>query len=48
VGKFQKQTWISRIGIYDEDMNLIGIAKPANPVKKTVDRSFTFKLKLDI
>lgn len=45
---FQKQTWISRIGIYDEDKNLIGIAKVANPVKKTEEREFTFKLKLDI
>jgi len=47
-GTFQKQTWISRIGIYDVDKNLIGIAKVANPVKKTEDREFTFKLKLDI
>ena len=47
-GTFQKQTWISRIGIYDEDKNLIGVAKVANPVKKTEDREFTFKLKLDI
>ena len=47
-GTFQKQTWISRIGIYDEDRNLIGITKVANPVKKTEDREFTFKLKLDI
>ena len=47
-GSFEKQTWISRIGIYDEDKNLIGVAKLANPVKKTEDREFTFKLKLDI
>jgi hypothetical protein len=45
---FQKQTWISQIGIYDEDKNLIAIAKLANPVRKTEDRDFTFKLKLDI
>ena len=44
---FQKQTWISQIGIYDEDKNLIAIAKLANPVRKTEDREFTFKLKLD-
>jgi hypothetical protein len=48
IGTFQKQTWISKIGIYDEDKNLIGIAKVANPVKKTEEREFTFKLKLDI
>ena len=45
---FQKQTYISRVGIYDKDKNLIGVAKVANPVKKTEDREFTFKLKLDI
>jgi len=45
---FQKQTWISQIGIYDDDKNLIAIAKLANPVRKTEDREFTFKLKLDI
>ena len=45
---FQKQTWISQIGVYDEDKNLIAIAKLANPVRKTEDRDFTFKLKLDI
>ena len=47
-GSFQKQTFISRVGIYDKDKNLIGVAKVANPVKKTEDREFTFKLKLDI
>jgi hypothetical protein len=46
-GHFQKQTWISKVGIYDKDKNLIGIAKLATPVKKTEEREFTFKLKLD-
>jgi len=45
---YKKQTYISKIGIYDKDRNLIGIAKVATPVKKTEDRDFTFKLKLDI
>ena len=45
---FKKQTYISKIGIYDENRNLIGIAKLATPVKKTEDRNLTFKLKLDI
>tara|TARA_R110000824_G_scaffold12307_1_gene54036 strand:- start:24 stop:1199 length:1176 start_codon:yes stop_codon:yes gene_type:complete len=45
---FKKITYISQIGIYDEDRNLIGIAKVATPVKKTEERDFTFKLKLDI
>ena len=47
-GSFEKTTYISKIGIYDEDKNLIGIAKVATPVKKTVERDFTFKIKLDI
>ena len=45
---FEKITYISKIGIYDKDRNLIGIAKLATPVKKTENREFTFKLKLDI
>ena len=44
---FAKQTYISKIGIYDENENLIAIASLANPVKKTEDRNYTFKLKLD-
>ena len=47
-GSFKKTTFISQVGIYDEHMNLIGTAKVAKPVKKTEDREFTFKLKLDI
>ena len=45
---FKKQTYISKIGLYDEEKNLIAIAKVATPVKKTEDRDLTFKLKLDI
>ena len=47
-GSFKKQTYISKIGLYDENRVLIGIAKLATPVKKTENREFTFKLKLDI
>ena len=47
-GSFKKATYISKVGIYDENKNLIGIAKVATPVKKTEERDFTFKLKLDI
>ena len=46
-GSFKKTTFISTIEIYDEDMNVIGVAKVAKPVKKTPEREFTFKLKLD-
>jgi hypothetical protein len=47
-GSFAKTTYISKIGISDINKNLIGIAKVAKPVKKTIERDFTFKLKLDI
>ena len=47
-GSFEKTTYISKIGIYDDQKNLIGIASVATPVKKTLDRDLTFKLKLDI
>jgi len=45
---FEKTTYISKIGIYDEDKNLIAVASLARPVKKTESRDLTFKLKLDI
>ena len=47
-GSFAKTTYISKIALYDEKKNLIGIAKLATPVKKTEDRDLTFKLKLDL
>ena len=46
-GTYEPQTYISKIGIFDKDKNLIGIAKVATPVKKTEERELTFKLKLD-
>tara|TARA_B100000131_G_C17665032_1_gene429868 strand:- start:63 stop:380 length:318 start_codon:yes stop_codon:yes gene_type:complete len=46
--KFQKHTYITKVAIYDEHMNVLGVAKVAKPVKKTEDREFSFKLKLDI
>ena len=46
--KFRKTTYISSVAIYDENKNLIGIAKLATPVKKTEDVEYTFKMKLDI
>ena len=45
---FQKTTYISKIGLYDEDKNLVAVASLARPVKKTESRDITFKLKLDI
>lgn len=45
---FRKQTFISKVGIFDKDQNLIAIANLATPVKKLEDRDYTFKIKLDI
>lgn len=46
--EFEKITYISRIGIFDEEKNLIGVAKVARPVRKKEIDSYTFKLKVDI
>ena len=45
---FKKHTYISKVVVYDEFMNVLGVAKVATPVKKTEEREFSFKLKLDI
>lgn len=45
---FQRETYISEIGIYDDNKNLIAIAKLANPIKKTEEKDFTFKLRFDV
>jgi hypothetical protein len=46
--KFRRQVYISKIGVYDEQKNLIGIATLANPVLKDENEDYVFKLKLDI
>jgi len=45
---FEKQTFISKVGIYDSNRNLIAIANLARPVRKKENDDYTFKLKLDI
>jgi len=45
---FAKQTYISQVGIYDDERNLLGVAKVARPVRKVEDNAYTFKLKLDL
>ena len=47
-GSLKKTTYITKIGVYDENKKLIGVASVAKPVKKTEERDLTFKLKLDI
>ncbi len=43
-----KEVFITRIGLYDKEKKLLGIASLANPVRKTENREFIFKLKIDI
>ena len=45
---FKRQVYISKIGIYDKNKNLIAVASLASPVLKQDDDDYTFKLKLDI
>ena len=45
---FSKHTYISSIGIYDENKNLIAKAKLATPIRKREIDEYIFKLKLDI
>ena len=47
-GSFERVTYVSRVNVYDENMNLIGIAKLATPIKKTEARDLTFKIKVDL
>ena len=46
-GSFKKQTYISKVGIYDKNQKLIAVAKLANPIRKTEERAYTFKIKMD-
>lgn len=45
---FERQVYISRVAIYDEDKKLIGIATLSNPILKKEAQDLSFKLKLDI
>tara|TARA_Y100001963_G_scaffold82007_1_gene113756 strand:- start:325 stop:1539 length:1215 start_codon:yes stop_codon:yes gene_type:complete len=45
---YNRQVYISRVAIYDENKNLIGIATLSNPILKKEDQEYTFKLRLDI
>ncbi|HCI69232.1 MAG TPA: hypothetical protein DHV30_00980, partial [Balneola sp.] len=45
---YENQVYISRVAIYDENRNLLGIATLSNPVLKKEDQDLTFKIKLDI
>lgn len=45
---FKRQVYISRIGVYDNFKNLMGVATISKPVLKKEDQDISFKLKLDI
>jgi len=44
---FEKTVYINSVGIYDENKNLIAVAKLAKPIRKRNSDDLTFKLKLD-
>jgi hypothetical protein len=45
---FERQVYVSRIAIYDDDKKLVGIATLSNPVLKKEAQDLSFKLKLDL
>ena len=45
---FERQVYISRVAIYDDDKKLIGVATLSNPVLKKEAQDLSFKLKLDL
>lgn len=45
---YDPQVFISEVAVRNEEGDIIAIAKLANPVRKTKDMDYTFKLKLDI
>ena len=46
--KFKRQVYINKVGVYDKQKNLIGIATLAEPILKEEAEQLTFKIKLDI
>jgi len=45
---FERQVYVSRVAIYDDDKRLIGVATLSNPVLKKEAQDLSFKLKLDM
>tara|TARA_R100000008_G_scaffold73403_1_gene51857 strand:+ start:5735 stop:7036 length:1302 start_codon:yes stop_codon:yes gene_type:complete len=45
---FERQVYISRVAVYDDDKKLIGVATLSNPVLKKEAQDLSFKLKLDL
>ena len=44
---FKKTTYLSKINMYDDKGNLIGVASMAQPIKKQENDDYTFKIELD-
>jgi len=45
---FKRQVYVSRVAIYDDYKNLIGVVTLSNPILKEEDQDLTFKIRLDI
>ncbi len=45
---FERQVYVSRVAVYDDDKKLIGVATLSNPVLKKEAQDLSFKLKLDL
>lgn len=45
---FGKETYISKICIYDEHRRLVGVCKLATPIRKTEAKEYLFKMKIDL
>jgi len=45
---FKRQVYISRVGIYDENKNLIGLDTLSNPILKEEEQDLSFKMRFDI
>jgi len=45
---FERQVYVSRVGIYDDAKNLIGVATLSNPILKKENEDFSFKIRLDL
>jgi hypothetical protein len=45
--KLNPQTYVTSVGLYDDDQQLLAVAKLSKPVRKSFDRELVIKVKLD-
>jgi len=45
---FKRQVYISKVAIYDQNRQMIGLASLSNPILKEEDEDMAFKIKVDI